>query len=70
MRVVLDRFLRVVGGQVLAVGIVSTITFLNSGDIAPEFSMYATILGAGLTALDKYARYRGWYGESLEKANG
>jgi hypothetical protein len=70
MRVVLDRFVRVVGGQVLAVGIVSTIAFLNSGDIDPQFSVYATVLGAALTAVDKWCRYKGWYGTSLETANG
>jgi len=63
--VVVDRFIRVVGGQVLGIVVVATIAFVASGDIDPKFNLYATLMGAGLTAFDKYAREHGWYGTSV-----
>lgn len=61
MPVVLDRFLRVVGGQVLAAAVVGSISFINGGGLGVEFSAYAVVLGSLLTAADKWCRDKKYY---------
>jgi len=65
-KVALDRFARVVGGQVLGYGIAVTIAYLNGSSLEPELAGVGVVLGAGLTALDKWFRAKGIYGKNGE----
>ncbi len=62
--VFIKRFLRTVGGQVLAALITGTIAFLSGANYGPQFMAIAIVLGSALTALDKYLRATGVYGTS------
>lgn len=66
MSTAFDRFLRVIGGQVLGAAVMGVIAYVagNPGD--PIFFGFGSIIGAALTALDKYLRDQGLYGTSLE----
>lgn len=67
MKATVDRFVRVVGGQVLGVAITSTISFITGNGFDPQYAYIGTVLGAALTALDKFLRDKGVYGSSLER---
>ena len=62
-KVAVLRFLRIVGGQTLGYAVTATTLYVASTDFGPEGVLISTVLGALLTATDKYLRGNGVYGE-------